>query len=186
MSDLNLSSILSELSTCDSDRQVMALDQYFRLPTSSVSESQNRSVVSAAVKAMEISDNPYPVAEKVLRFGAEKIQPLIDLLARNTSSEVATLAALILVKNNYNQGVPFLVDEVKHSGVYFVIASRALASAGCADHVNYVFEKLRQHTVFLNSEFPSTDDEVALSLLNDLDTLNVQVPSDIRSKLYGL
>ncbi|MFO0852424.1 MAG: hypothetical protein U0871_28265 [Gemmataceae bacterium] len=183
MNDFNLKSCLSELQSTDSDRQVTVLDRYFRLPIAVVSDADRQAVLLEAVKALEKSDNPYPIAERLLRFREEAVPAVAELLARNPSPEVTTLAALILVNNGSRLGVPDLVAEVERGGDYLVTASLALANAGFTDHIPAIIERLRQWPMPPDREFPTTEDDVVLSLLDVLCKLRVPLPDDIRRKL---
>lgn len=182
MSGFNLQSCLSELQASDSDRQVTALDKFFQLHSTAVSESDRHAVLMGAVKTLEASDNPYPIAERLLRFREEAVSPLSDLLARSPSSEVTTLAALILVTNGSRLGVPALVAEVERDGDYIILASFALANAGVTDHVPAIIERLHRWPVPLNREFPTAEDDMALTLLEVLKKLRVPLPEEIRRK----
>jgi len=178
----DVSRIVADLQGTDLARQVEALEKFFALPTASVSNTDRRAVLIAGVKAMEASGNPYPIAERLLRFGEEAVSPLSDLLARNPSPEVTTLAALILVNNGSRLGVPALVAEVERGGDYTIPASFALGNAGFADHVPAIIERLRRWPMPPTHEFPTADDDRALTLLEVLSKLRVPLPDDIRRK----
>jgi hypothetical protein len=155
---------------------------FFALPATSVSDADRQAVLIAAVKAMEASSTPYPIAERLLRFREGAITPLSDLLARNRSSELTTLAALILVNNGSRLGVPTLVTEVERGGDYLVMASLALANAGFTDHVPAIIERLRRWSMPRDREFPTAQDDVVLSLLDVLNKIRMPLPDDIRRK----
>ena len=182
MNNHNLSSCLLELQSSDSDRQVRALDWYFRLPAATISKTERQAVLLAGVKALEISDNPYPIAERLLRFREEAVPCLSELLTRNTSAEVNTLAALILVNNGSRLGVPALVAEVECGGEFISLASHALANAGFTEHVSAIIDWLRRWPMPPDREFPTGDDDLALSLLDVLNRLQMPLPEDIRQK----
>jgi len=174
--------IIADLQGIDLARQVDALEKFFLLPTVSVSESDRQAVLTVAVNALEKSTNPYPIAERLLRFREEAVPPVADLLARNPSQEVKTLAALILINNGSRLGVPALVEEVDRGGDYLVTASLALANAGVIDHASTIIERLRRCSVPPLREFPTAEDDVVLALITVLRKLRVPLPEDIRRK----
>lgn len=180
----NIPSILQKLRSCDPDSQMSALDEFFSLPTS-VSESDRRIVLLEAIRALGTSTNPYVIAERVLRFGTDAIAPLIDLLTRAQSSEVKTLASLILINNQSDVGKTALIEEIRREGPYRVMASFALANAGFSDHVPLIVQKLRQYEIVRGCEFPSNDDGEMISFFEVLNQLRVQLPDDIKQKYSG-
>jgi len=178
----DVSHLVTDLQGTDFVRQAQALEKFFALPETSVKESERRAVLAAGVKALETSSQPFLIAERLSRFRDEAIQPLLDLLARNPSPEVTTLAALILVNNGSLLGVPVLVAEVERGGEFITLASFALANAGITDHVPAIIEQLRHYQVTADREFPSTEDDRVLNLLDVLSKLRVPLPDDIRQK----
>ncbi len=174
--------LIGDIQGSDLARQVGALEEFLALPTTSVSDSDRQAVLVAGVRALEESSNPYPIAERLARFREEAVPPLESLLSRSPSSEAATLAALILVNNGSRLGVPPLVAEVRCGGNYIIPASFALAHAGVADHVPAIIEKLRQYPITPTREFPATEDDCVLNLLDVLNKLRVPLPEDIRLK----
>lgn len=182
MQPFSVSRLVESLCANDLASQVEALDRFFSLPTGAVSNSERRDVMTASVKALEASSNPYPIAERVVRFGPDAIPLLVDLLNRSKSAEVKTLVALILVNNGSHVGVPVLVQEIERGGSYDMIASLALSNAGITDHAQAVIERLRECPVPPVSEFPATEDEVILGLIKCLKRLQIPLPTDLRSK----
>jgi hypothetical protein len=181
----SLSQILADIHSSSPERQVGALDIYFSFPVSEIDPASRQEVVSATLTALERSNDPYFIAQRVARFGEEVIQPLSELMAHTSLPEVKTLAALILLKKGSRIGVPILVREIEDEGVYRVIASTALASAGVAEHVPAIFNRLRQYSPTSLSEFPTTQDDEVLSLLGVLKQLRVELPEEIKSKFSG-
>ena len=161
-----------------------ALDEFFSLPTS-VSKSDRRNVLLESIRALETSTNPYVIAERVLRFRSEAIAPLADLLTRTHSSEVKTLASLILINNRSDVGKTALIEEISREGPYRVMASFALANAGFPDHVPLIVQTLRQYEIVPSREFPSNDDSEIISFFEVLNRLRVQLPDDIKQKYSG-
>lgn len=182
MPSQNMSKILAQLHGSDVRLQVEALERFFALPPASVSDEDKSAVLDAGVNAMEVSSNPFLIAQRLARFGEAAISPLSSLLARNPSSEVTIVTALLLVNNGSRLGVPVLVAEVERGGGFIATASLAMANAGFTDHVPAVIERLRRWSVPIDRKFPTTDDEVVLCLLEAIDTLRVPLPDDIRRK----
>ncbi|HEX3133907.1 MAG TPA: hypothetical protein VHX44_10050, partial [Planctomycetota bacterium] len=149
MSDVT--QLLADLQTDDPERQLetlerhsVALDNFFALPSHSVSESDRRAMLLAGMKALETSIRPLFIAERLHRFRKDVIEPATELLNRSPAREPTILAALLLINNGSRLGVPILVAEIERGGDYLHMAARALGNFGCTDHVSAILERLRQ------------------------------------------
>lgn len=176
-----LSQILSDIHSLAPERQQGALDTFFSLAYSEIDITSRREVLSAALSALERSNDPYFLAQRVARFGDEVILPLSELLANTSSQELKTLAALILLSKGSRVGVTDLVREIEQEGVYRTIASSTLTNAGVTEHVPAILNRLRRYSPTYN-EIPTTGDDEALSLLRVLKHLQIRIPEDIRKK----
>lgn len=165
------------------ERQCVALDKFFALPSTSVSESDRRAMLIAGMKALETSIRPYFIAERLLRFRKDVIAPATELLNRNPACELTILAALLLTNNGSRLGVPVLIAEIECGGEYVSIAARALANAEISDHAPAVVMRLRQTPLPPLRRIPDIkDDLILLDLIDILTKIHTPLPEDLRGK----
>lgn len=185
MSKFQIEQVLHCLRYGSPSSKLDAMDTYLSIPSNSVSTSDQRKVLEAALKAMEDTTNGPFVAERLLRFGQLAEQTLIEFMAHTTKPEARVLAALILLNKGYRVGVPVLVQEVEKEGSYRSLASNTLANAGISAHVPAILNRIRNYSTPCLGEFPTTADDEILNLIDTLKRLQVELPEDIKTKFSG-
>lgn len=185
MVKFDLSASLSKIQSTSIEIQVEALEEILSAPKGSLSQENLRAVAEAGVLALEHSDSPYPLAERLARFGHLAVDPLSKLLQRNPASEAAVLASLILVSNKEGSGVPLLTAEIERGSGYFVMAAFALSNAGFKQHIPAMIEKLRQAKL-TGKKVPTIEDSVAFSLWDALRKATDDVPEDLVKKYESI
>lgn len=178
--------VLADLRTPDVAKQVPALEDFFSSVYDGISDSDKREVLMATLSAFESSSDRFLIGPWIPRFGDEAVIPLENLFTHTSIPEVRILSALLLLPMGSSVGVSVIVQEVESNGTYRIIAAYALTKAGVTDHVPAMIDALRQFEVITSHEFPATEDDDVLHLLELLGRLRVALPNDIRRKLADL
>ncbi|MCL1465328.1 hypothetical protein [Argonema galeatum] len=168
MREFDINYLLEDLGSLEVEKQVIAVER--------VGEIVDFLAVKT-VDAFRRSPHRFPMAERLYRLGSVVVTPLENLLKESDNLETSILASVILLRFGSRAGVSCLLDAIAKDEEYLSLAASSLAAAGIKEASDPMINRLRSCDI--------NNIDLAIGLLNALEDLGSEIPSDLRDRLTG-
>ncbi|MFB2968097.1 hypothetical protein ACE1CD_03935 [Aerosakkonema sp. BLCC-F183] len=166
MSDINVDISLKNLQSSDAEGQLIAVEQAGKIVNF---------LAVQTIEAFRKSQHRFLMAERLYHLGSVVVPPLEKLLKESDNSETSILAAVILLRFGSKLGVSCLLEAVAKDEEYPCLAATSLAAAGIKEAIDPMINRLRSCDI--------NNIDLAIGLLNALEDLGSEIPSDLRDRL---
>jgi hypothetical protein len=132
---MNIEEIIKILRSGELEEQVAALNEI---------RDFTEKLADEALKALAVSQSPIVIAEALFRFGVAVRGTLESKFSSESSMDLKTILAALLVQLGSNAGVAHLIETVKTLTGYENLAATSLAKAGVKAACPALIEKLEK------------------------------------------
>ena len=168
MFEINFNKIINDLVSENFETQCIALEQVSDLSTV---------LAKQGVKALEVSQNPFLIAERLIKLGSIIVKPLESFIESLKECEKRTIASILLLQLGSYKGLKNVIAELENKGENEYLASRVLIEQNVPGVDNLIIDRLRK---FSTEELQNEKTSIYVeNLLSYLGRLNVALPSDL-------
>jgi hypothetical protein len=162
MGGIEVDRMISDLTSGELDLQIPALEQVCQVVDH---------LVKSAVHTLETGPERFLIAERLHRLGPTAVGPLESLLMNTENAEVRILGSLVLLQLGSRAGIHWLLKAVLEDHNYASLVVGHLAKNRVHEAVDGIIARLRGSD--------AADVDLIVSFLTALETLKVDVPSDL-------
>lgn len=138
-------------------------------------------IAEQSVKALETTNNPFLIAERIVRLGTIIVTPLEKFIEQEIDDEKKVLASIVLLKLGSQKGLDNIITEVRKKGENEYLAINSLVESNIPNVDDLIIERLRQFSL---EEFQNVKTSIFISnLFSYLKRLEVSVPEDIKGSI---